>query len=161
MPHIDPDKLPSPSLFRHRINLQMRFNDIDILGHLNNTVYFSFYDTGKAFYLEAINDGKMNWQRVESVIANVDCAFISPIYFAEPIEILTRCLSVGDKSLKIEQMLRNRETGQIKSLAHTVMVAFDPDTKKAVAVPKRWREGISAYEQGKCHVSPTLLKEDL
>ena len=77
MPHIDPENLPRPEDFRHRVEAQIRFNDIDILGHLNNTVYFSFYDTGKAYYLEAVNGGKMNWQRVESVIANVDCSFIN------------------------------------------------------------------------------------
>ena len=31
--------------FRHHTDVQIRFNDIDILGHVNNTVYFSFYDT--------------------------------------------------------------------------------------------------------------------
>ena len=66
---MNPADLPSPSEFPLRTDLQMRFNDIDILGHLNNTVYFSFYDTGKAYYLEAIEaaqGGEMNWRRVES-----------------------------------------------------------------------------------------------
>ena len=30
--------------FRHTLPLQIRFNDVDTLGHVNNTVYFSFYD---------------------------------------------------------------------------------------------------------------------
>ena len=66
---MNPADLPSPSEFPLRTDLQMRFNDIDILGHLNNTVYFSFYDTGKAYYLEAIEaaqGGEMNWRRVEA-----------------------------------------------------------------------------------------------
>ena len=29
--------------FRHTLPLQLRFNDIDLLGHVNNSVYFSFY----------------------------------------------------------------------------------------------------------------------
>ena len=33
--------------FRHTLPLQLRFNDIDLLGHVNNSVYFSFYDLGK------------------------------------------------------------------------------------------------------------------
>ena len=32
--------------FRHTLPLQLRFNDIDLLGHVNNSVYFSFYDLG-------------------------------------------------------------------------------------------------------------------
>lgn len=160
MPHIDHSQLPDPSSFRHRIDLQMRFNDIDILGHLNNTVYFSFYDTGKAYYLEAVNGGKMNWQRVESVIANVDCAFINPTYFGEPIEICTKCEHMGEKSLTILQMILNKETRQVKSLCRTVMVAFDPDTHKSTTLPEKWRKGIALYEKGEITPPPTLIKEE-
>ncbi len=161
MPHIDPENLPRPEDFRHRVEAQIRFNDIDILGHLNNTVYFSFYDTGKAYYLEAVNGGKMNWQRVESVIANVDCSFINSIYFGEPIEICTRCERLGSKSLTLLQMLSNKETGQVKSICRTVMVAFDPDTHTTTEVPEKWRKGITLYEEGLINPSPTLLKENL
>lgn len=146
MPHINLETLPRPESFKHRIDLQMRFNDIDILGHLNNTVYFSFYDTGKAYYLEAISDGRMNWQRVESVIANVDCTFVTPIYFGEEIEILTRCEHIGDKSLTLLQMLVAKHSGQIKSVCRTIMVSIDPDTKESVSVPEKWRNGVARYE---------------
>lgn len=161
MSYIDLSNLPAPSDFRHRIDLQIRFNDIDILGHLNNTVYFSLYDTGKAYYLEAVNQGRMNWQRVESVIANINCQFIQPIFFGEPIEICTRCLHLGEKSMTLEQMLVNKDTQQVKSVCHTIMVAINPDTKQSVELPDKWRNGITLYEQGKEDVPPTLIKEAL
>lgn len=146
MSHITPSELPSPSSFKHRIDLHMRFNDIDILGHLNNTVYFSYYDTGKAYYLEAVAKGDMNWQRVEQVIANVDCSFIVPIYFGEDIEILTRCEHVGHKSMTLLQMLVGKHDMQIKSICRTIMVSIDPDTKQSRPVPDKWRNGIAEYE---------------
>ena len=40
--------------FHHSIPVQIRFNDIDMLGHVNNTVYFSFFDLGKARYFEEV-----------------------------------------------------------------------------------------------------------
>lgn len=33
--------------FNHTLPIQLRFNDVDKFGHVNNTVYFSFYDLGK------------------------------------------------------------------------------------------------------------------
>lgn len=33
--------------FHHSLPIQLRFNDVDKFGHVNNTVYFSFYDLGK------------------------------------------------------------------------------------------------------------------
>lgn len=137
------DNLVPLSEFEHSVDLQIRFNDIDILGHLNNTVYFSFFDTGKAYYFEHIMGGKMDWKRVEAVIANVDCAYISPIYFGEEIEVWTRCMEVHEKSFRLQQVIVEKKTGEIKAAAETVMVSFDPETKKSMPVPDRWREALS------------------
>ena len=71
--------------------MQIRFNDLDILGHLNNVVYFSLFDTAKAQYLHQVMEGNIDWRRVETVIANIDCSFIASAYYDEPITIYTRC----------------------------------------------------------------------
>ena len=48
--------------FRHTLPLQLRFNDIDLLGHVNNSVYFSFYDLGKARYFETVKAQNIDWK---------------------------------------------------------------------------------------------------
>ena len=40
--------------FRHTLPIQLRFNDVDKFGHVNNTVYFSFYDLGKTEYFASV-----------------------------------------------------------------------------------------------------------
>lgn len=143
---MDPHNIPDPSSFRHRCPIQLRFNDIDILGHVNNTVYFSFYDTGKAHYFNAVREGDMNWQHVDTVIANVNCAYINSIIFGEDVEVLTRCESVSEKSFVLLQMLVDRNSGQVKSFCETVMVSFDPATHKSTPLPERWRRQFEQYE---------------
>ena len=49
--------------FRHTLPLQLRFNDIDLLGHVNNSVYFSFYDLGKARYFETVKAQNIDWKK--------------------------------------------------------------------------------------------------
>lgn len=143
---MDIHNLPDPHEFRHRADVQLRFNDVDVLGHVNNTVYFSFYDTGKALYFGATKGMSMDWRHVDRVIANVECAYLAPIVFGEDIEILTRCVHVGHKSFTLQQMLREKNTGQIKSVSETVMVCIDPADGHAVEVSPRVREAFSAYE---------------
>lgn len=137
---------PDQSLFHHTYPAQIRFNDIDILRHVNNTVYFSIYDTGKAHYFQAVREGKVNWQEVDTVIANVNCAYISPIFFGENIEVLTRCKSRHDKSFVLEQMLVARPSGEVKSVCETVMVSFDPKTMKSTPLADYWCEALDAFE---------------
>lgn len=139
---MNPNTLPPLSEFRHSIDLQIRFNDIDILGHLNNTVYFSFFDTGKAYFFESIMKSRMDWQRVESVIANIDCAYVSPVYFGDSIEVRTRCTGIYDKSFKILQVIVDKNSGELKAAAETIMVSFNPDTKQSMEIPALWREAL-------------------
>lgn len=139
---MNPNTLPPLSEFRHSIDLQIRFNDIDILGHLNNTVYFSFFDTGKAYFFESIMKSRMDWQRVESVIANIDCAYVSPVYFGDSIEVRTCCTGIYDKSFKIQQVIVDKNSGELKAAAETIMVSFNPDTKQSMEIPALWREAL-------------------
>lgn len=45
--------------FKHSVPVQLRFNDADALGHVNNSVYFTFYDLGKTEYFKAVRGGEI------------------------------------------------------------------------------------------------------
>lgn len=141
---MNPHDIPSPSIFKSRLPIQIRFSDVDVVGHVNNIVYFAFYDTGKAAFMAELLGRKITWDQVDTVVANVDCAFIAPIFYGENIEVLTTCVGVHDKSFRILQMLRNSSTQEVKSVCETVMVSFDPATQKAAPLKDEWREKLTA-----------------
>lgn len=141
---MNPSELPPLSLFKNRLPLQIRFSDVDVLGHVNNTVYLAFYDTGKAAFMTELLGRKISWKEVDTVVANIDCAFIAPIFFGENIEVLTGCSGIHDKSFRLTQIIRNTETGQVKSICETVMVSFDPTTQKSCPLSDEWRLKLSA-----------------
>ena len=145
---MNPHDIPSISVFKNRLPIQIRFSDVDVVGHVNNIVYFAFYDTGKAAFMSELMGKQITWDKVETVVANVDCAFIAPIFYGEQIEVLTTCTSVHDKSFRLLQMLRNTLTGEVKSLCETIMVSFDPDTQKAAPLRDDWREKLTALCNG-------------
>lgn len=140
---MNPTDIPSPEIFKDRTPLQIRFSDVDVLGHVNNMVYMAFYDTGKASFMTRTLGRQIRWKDVDTVIANIDCAFIAPIFYGENIEVLTRCISVHEKSFKLLQMIRNADTGQVKSMCETVMVSFDPTTQTAAPLSEEWREKLA------------------
>lgn len=139
---MNPHNLPSLSEFSHHTDLQIRFSDVDVLGHVNNTVYLSFYDTGKAWFFSEIHERLIEWRKVETVIANVDCCFISPIFFGEEIEVFTRCESISEKSFKLLQIVALKNTGEIKSACETVMVCYDPMSMQSMLIPDHWRVAL-------------------
>lgn len=140
--------LPPLSDFKYRTDLQIRFNDVDVLGHVNNTVYLSFYDTGKAYFFSEIHERIIEWKRVETVIANIDVAYVNPTYFGDHIAVYTRCMSIGDKSFRLQQVIADTNTGEIKSAAETVMVCFDPTALHSMEMPEHWRYALIRSMEG-------------
>lgn len=132
--------------FRHRVPVQIRFNDIDMLGHLNNSVYIEFLDLGKALYFHQFIDGHLNHDELAIVVANINCDFHAPSYFEEKLEVLTAVESVSERSLRLEQRVVNRENGQLKCRALTTMVCIDPKTTRSADITPQWRRMLSDYE---------------
>lgn len=146
---MNPHEIPSLDVFTNSLPIQIRFSDVDVVGHVNNIVYFQYYDTGKAAFMTDLLGRSISWHEVDTVVANVDCAFIAPIFWGEQIEVLTTCTYIHDKSFRLLQMLRNIETGEVKSVCETVMVSFDPETQKAAPLNDEWREKLTASIKSK------------
>lgn len=132
--------------FKHTLPVQLRFNDIDALGHVNNSVYFTFYDLGKARYFEAVKRTPISWTDADMVIANINANFLSPVFMHEPIAVETATVSIGNKSLKVAQRIINTDTKEIKATCETILVGFDIATSTAKEISEIWKEAISFYE---------------
>lgn len=132
--------------FRHRVPLQIRFNDIDMLGHLNNGVYMSFMDIGKAAYFNDVMPGNIDWKRINVVVVNINCDFYAPTYFHEQLEVLTAVVSVSERSFKIEQRIVNKNTGEVKCIGRTIMSGFDIATAQSAPIAEDWVAAFTAYE---------------
>lgn len=141
---MNPHELPSPDIFTNRLPIQIRFSDVDVVGHVNNIVFFEYYDTGKAAFMTQLLGRSISWEEVDTVVANIDCAFIAPIFWGEEIEVLTACTYLHDKSFRLLQMLRNTQTGEVKSICETVMVSFDPNTQKSAPLSSEWRDKLAS-----------------
>lgn len=141
--------IPPPKFeFRHRTPVQIRFNDIDMFGHLNNSVYLQFADLAKMRYFMQFMDGHFDPARLGLVVANINCNFYHPAYIQEKLEVLTTVASIATSSLVMEQRVVNSD-GEVKCICTTVMVGFDPRTATSVPVTDEWRADLSRFEQRK------------
>ena len=132
--------------FRHSVPVQLRFNDLDPWGHVNNSVYFTFYDLGKVKYFAAVRPQMMELREIDLVIANVNANFLLPIYLHEEIEVQTTTLSIGNKSVKLLQRIVGVKNGEVKAVCETILVGFDFKSGTTKVISDEWRKAIEAYE---------------
>ncbi|MDE5872153.1 MAG: acyl-CoA thioesterase [Muribaculaceae bacterium] len=142
---MNPDRLPDLGGFKHRCDLQIRFSDVDVLGHVNNNAQLALFDVGKTEFYNALRGQLADWSRVEAVIVNINCTFMEQIHFTDPMEVRTRVKRIGEKSFVLQQILRNIDTGQICSMCESVMVSVDYATKTSKPIPENIAEGLGMW----------------
>lgn len=103
--------------FRHELPVQIRFNDVDVIGHVNNSVLLSYFDLGKVSYFEAMGYKGVRSGDVDLVIVHVDVDYMVPVFMEDDIVVRTKVLSVGNKSVKLVQMLYDRRNDRVKCVA--------------------------------------------
>ena len=134
-------------LYKHKIEVQPRFNDFDPMGHVNNTIFMNYFDIGKVAYFKAVwNTDFIDWREIGLVIALIETDFMSTILMDERVVVRTTILRIGNKSLELSQQLINPDTNQLKAAARTIMVGFDVNTNSAEPITEKCVEAISRYE---------------
>ncbi|MCX6256566.1 MAG: acyl-CoA thioesterase [Bacteroidia bacterium] len=133
--------------FRHNILVQIRFNDIDILGHVNNGVYQNYFDLAKVGYFNFTLNGIIDWKKSGLVLAKITIDYIKPVYLEETIAVQSKVIKFGNKSLEMMQQIINSSTGEIKATALSVMVGFNYFDNEAMQIPGNWKERITDFEK--------------
>ncbi len=132
-------------IFHHIIPLQIRFNDVDKFGHVNNTVYFQFYDTAKTNYFASVCQD-VDWECVAIVVVKIEAEFVAQIKADNHIAARTRVTRIGHKSFTLEQEVFDTDSQEIKSRCLSVMVLYNLKNHKAMTFPAPWREAITNYD---------------
>ncbi len=122
--------------------IQIRMSDLDPFNHVNNGVQCNFFDMGRSRYFEHVFQNKIDWMTFNYVLVHVDLDFRKPIRFHDTIVCESRVVEMGNSSFKMEQSLKDAETGEIKSLCHAVVVYFDRDTNRSQRIPDEHREKL-------------------
>ncbi len=135
-----------PAVYRDSLDIQMRFKDVDLFGHVNNTVYLEYMDMGKVHYIESVLGDMFNNRRDALVIVNINIDFLQPAKFDELLCVQTRVEAVGLHSVTFSQQVANSVTGNVKCRARVVMVGFDATTGESKEIPQEWKHRIAAHE---------------
>jgi acyl-CoA thioester hydrolase len=133
--------------FLHKTPIQIRFNDIDILAHVNNSVYQNYFDMARMQYFEKVFDQKMNWEERALVLAKITIEYLNPIFLEEDIAVLSKIYKLGNKSLQMKQEIVNVSTNEVKAHNDAILVAFGFKENEAILLPDDWRNKIINYEK--------------
>jgi acyl-CoA thioester hydrolase len=127
------------SAFPHFTALPTRWADNDIYGHVNNVVYYSYFDTAVNAFL--IERGVLDIHRGDVVGFVVDsgCSYFQPLAFPDVVHAGIRVSKLGTSSVRYEIGLYRNDDALPAAFGHFVHVYVDRATNKPVPIPAATR----------------------
>ena len=116
-----------------------RWMDNDVYGHVNNVVYYAFFDTVVNGYL--VEHGALDWDAGEAVglVVETTCRYHAPVAFPEPIEAGLRVARIGNSSVRYEIGIFRAGEDESAADGHFIHVYVDRETRRPVTVPDHLR----------------------
>jgi len=124
-------------------DVEVRYRDLDPMGHVNNAVYLTYLETARIRYLQAVLDGGL--QAGSIVVANVDIDFRAPIRRnQDAVTVGVRPAEIGTTSVTLEYEIRAGD--RTAAVAESTFVSYDADAGEPTPVPDDWRAAIGASD---------------
>lgn len=131
--------------YPYGIDIPTRWMDCDAYGHVNNVVYYSWFDTAVTRMLFAAG---LIWMRDSPIIGlcvESHCEFLAPVTFPETVEARVRIGRVGDKSLRYEIGLFLPKREEPVAAGYFVHVFVDRETRRPVSLTADQRALVAPY----------------
>ncbi len=111
--------------------IQIRFSDLDVLGHVSNHVYGQYLELGRVMWFREIPA-----EKPPAVVANINIDYLGEIRMDDDVYVITYCSKVGNKSLQLTQEIYAND--RCINRATVVQVGFDANTKQSVPLLPGW-----------------------
>ncbi|PKO68435.1 MAG: thioesterase [Betaproteobacteria bacterium HGW-Betaproteobacteria-16] len=131
-----PRAQPQPrSAYRVFRPIGTRWADNDVYGHVNNVVYYSWFDTAVNAYL--IEQGALDIHAgaVIGLVIETQCNYFAPLAFPQTVEAGLRVAHLGSSSVRYEVGLFAQGQETAAACGHFVHVYVDRETRRPVALP--------------------------
>jgi acyl-CoA thioester hydrolase len=121
--------------YPHFLSINTRWSDNDIYGHVNNVVYYSYFDTVVNEYL--IREGALDLEAGKTIglVVETHCSYFASLAFPDRIDAGLRVTRLGATSVRYEVGIFSAGSEHPAAQGHFVHVYVDRDTRRPVPLP--------------------------
>ena len=136
--------------WKTQIRIQVRFADVDMMGHVNNAKYVTYLEEARVAYFRQFPDldfTKPDYVPGNSVIvASLKLDYRSPAYLNETLVIGLGATELRRSSFTLEYAVEEEKTKRLVASASTIMVYFDYKAQKSQEIPPALRKRFEEVE---------------
>jgi acyl-CoA thioester hydrolase len=134
--------------FKHKTRIQIRFKDIDKLGHVNNANHITYLELSRVNYLNDVFKQLIDWSKEGIILARIEVDFKRPIYLEDEVWVYSRVSKIGNSSYDMEYVIVRIVDGvyQIAAEGKSVQVCFNYESNKTMKMPDEWKKCMLKFE---------------
>lgn len=126
--------------FRHFLPITTRWMDNDAYGHVNNVVYYSWFDTVVNQFLITRGVLDLEHSQVIGLVIETQCNYFASVAFPEQVTAGLRVSKLGNSSVRYEVGIFRADEEQASAQGHFVHVYVDRTSRKPTALPEDLRK---------------------
>lgn len=134
--------IPQRAEFRLFRAIGTRWMDNDVYGHVNNVVYYSYFDTAVNGWLLEATGADIRSLPAIGVVAETSCRFLKSVSFPEALELGLRCERLGRRSVVYGLGVFKPGDSEPAAVGRFVHVYVDAATRRPVDVPEAIRLAV-------------------
>ena len=128
--------------FAYETQLDVRFRDHDIIGHVNNAVYATYCEETRVRYYRDVLDVSVS--DVSIVVAHFEIDYVRAVAEVPSVTVATSVTDVGASSFGMAYEIRI--DGDAAATAESTQVVYDSDADETRPIPDEWRERFAEFE---------------
>ena len=129
--------------------IEVRYGDLDPQGHVNNAKFLTYFEQARMAYWVKLGlfTKDQSFMELGIILADVHISYRAPVFYGQNIKAGVHVARLGGKSMTWKQNIVDADTGRELANGEVIMVAYDYNEEKSIAIPDEWREKIIAFEK--------------
>lgn len=128
-------------------DITTRFRDIDSMGHVNNAVYFTYFEEGRKEFLRSLFN-IVNPDEYNFILAHIRCDYLKPIRISDPISLELWVGEIGLKKFDLVYAIVNRDdSSAVYATGRSVQIFYDYKKNTTMPIPQYFLDKILEYAE--------------
>ena len=120
--------------------IQVRFSDCDMMGHVNNAVYLSYFEMARIYYFGMLLDKNRDWKRNGVLLRKNEVEYLKPVLLNDLPEIAVFLEHIASKSFSVAYELK--VNGDLRTTGKSVLVCYNSIENKTIEITDELRSAL-------------------
>ncbi|MCE2865013.1 MAG: acyl-CoA thioesterase [Flavobacteriia bacterium] len=125
--------------------IQVRITDVDILGHVNNAIYLTYFEIARVHYFTQLVGSDWDWLENGVVLVQNEVQYHLPVFLQDQPEIHIFCNKIGQKSFTLSYELYVK--GELRTSGSSTLVGFNSKLQTTIEIPEKMRASLQLLPQ--------------